>query len=329
MKKNKKPLIVGNWKTNPATLDRAKYRFQTIRRAASEHPGVDVVICPPFPYIYTLASLVNTPNTSVGAQDISIYNEGSETGEVGGSMIESVGAKYVIIGHSERRAMGETDAVVAKKVKQALRTGMQIIICVGETERDNDGVYLEVIKKQLKEVLVDIERHQFANIIIAYEPVWAIGRKDNVAITSHDLHQMVIYIKKLFTEWWSDTVAMMVPILYGGSVTAENAQDILWNGMVDGLLVGRASWEIETFGPLLVAIDSPKKNNIVLTRKKPREDARKEAREKAKKIARKVAKKKVVKSSVKSAIKRSVKKKIKTTKSKKKNVKKTSKKNKR
>ncbi len=287
MKKNKRPLIVGNWKTNPASFSRAKERFQAIKRAAADHSGIDVVICPPFPYISALSSLANIKNIAVGAQDLSIYGEGSKTGEVSAPMISSSGAKAVIIGHSERRAMGETDSVVAAKIAQALKTDMQIILCVGESERDNDGTYLEVIKKQLKEALVGLERVHFSQIIVAYEPVWAIGRKDNVAITSHDLHQMVIYIKKLFTEWWSDTVAMMVPILYGGSVTAENAQDIMWNGEVDGLLVGRASWEVETFGPLFDAVDSRKRSIVVLTKKKPREDARKESQLKAKKIAKK------------------------------------------
>jgi triosephosphate isomerase len=295
MKKNKKPLIIGNWKTNPATLDRAKSRFQSIKRSAQEHPGIDVVICPPSPYIATLVAAANTSNIYVGAQDLSIYAEGAKTGEVGGSMIESVGAKFVIIGHSERRAMGETDTLVAQKVTQALKTSMQVVICIGESERDNDGAYLEVIKNQLKSALSGVDRPQFANIVIAYEPVWAIGRKDNIAITSHDLHQMVIYIKKLLKEWWSDTIALMVPILYGGSATADNAQDILWNGMVDGLLVGRASWEVETFGPLFDAVDAPKKTTILLTKKKPREDARKEAQIKAKKFA----KKKIVKTAAK------------------------------
>lgn len=309
MKKNKKPLVIGNWKTNPATLDRAKSRFQSIKRSAMTHPGIDVVICPPFPYISTLTALATTPNIYIGAQDLSIYSEGSKTGEVGGTMIASAGARYVIVGHSERRAMGETDSIVAEKIKQALKTDMQIVVCIGESDRDNDGVYLEVIKNQLKVALSGIERNQFANIVIAYEPVWAIGRKDNVAITSHDLHQMVIYIKKLLTEWWSDTIAIMVPILYGGSVTADNAQDILWNGMVDGLLVGRASWEVETFGPLFDAVDTPKKQTIILTKKKPREDARKEAQIKAKKIAKRKNMKKVKKTAKRVAKKKASKKK--------------------
>lgn len=314
MKKNKKPLIIGNWKTNPATLERAKSRFQSIKRSALEHPNIDVVVCPPFPYISTLNSLVNTPNLSVGAQDVSIFSEGAKTGEVSAPMVESVGAKYVIVGHSERRALGETDEIVSIKISQALKTGMQVIICIGETKRDNEGVYLDVIKAQLKEALSKVERQHFGQIIIAYEPVWAISStKDAVTITSHDLHQMVIYIKKLFTEWWSDTIAMMVPILYGGSVTADNAQDILWNGEVDGALVGRASWEVETFRPIFDAVTEQKKPIVVLTKKKPREDARKESQIRAKKIEKK--KKAIVKKAAQ-IVKKATKKKSKPAKKK-------------
>lgn len=262
MKKNQKPLVVGNWKTNPATHSEARERFQAIKRASANHKSIDVVICPPFPYIFTLNSLSGNGRVGIGAQDLSIYGTGSKTGEVSASMIETSGAKYVIIGHSERRAMGDTDAVVAAKITQALKTDMTIILCIGENERDVEGEYLNVIKKQLTEALHPVSRSQFGQIIIAYEPVWAIGRTDNVAITSHDLHQMVIFIKKYLKENYNETTASMMPILYGGSVTAENAQDILWNGEVQGLLVGRASFEAETFGALLSAVDSRQKATI-------------------------------------------------------------------
>ena len=268
MKKNRKPLIVGNWKTNPATFEEAKMRFQAIKRGASKHNGIEVVICPPSPYISALRALSKNTNVTIGAQDVSIYSEGSKTGEVSASMIYTSGAQIVIVGHSERRVLGDTDGIVASKVAQALKTEMTIVICIGEAERDNEGEYLHVIKRQLKEALAPVSRSQFGQIIIAYEPVWAIGRKDNVAITSHDLHQMVIFIKKYIKEVWGDTIASVVPILYGGSVTAENAQDILWNGEVDGLLVGRASWQADTFGALFTAVDTRRKATIQLNRNK-------------------------------------------------------------
>ena len=262
MKKIKKPLIVGNWKTNPATFTEARERFLGIRKASQNNKGIDVVVCPPFPYIATLSSLSGGGLVGIGAQDVSIYGTGSKTGEVSASMLETSGASYVIIGHSERRAMGETDSVVATKITQALKTDMTIILCVGENERDAEGEYLNVIKRQLKEALHPVNRSQFGQIVIAYEPVWAIGRTDNVAITSHDLHQMVIYIKKYLKENYSETTAGIVPILYGGSVTAENAQDILWNGEVQGLLVGRASFEADTFAALFSAASARQRSTI-------------------------------------------------------------------
>lgn len=259
MKKNKKPLIIGNWKMTPSTLDEAKKRFQSIKKAALKHKNIEIGICPPAPYIATLAQMAKKGKIKIGAQDVSIHTEGSRTGEIGSSMIETSGAVLSLVGHSERRTAGDTDAVVATKISQILKTDMTIVLCIGETERDEHGDYLNVIKKQLKEATQQLSRSQFAQLIIAYEPVWAINNKNNVAITSHDLHQMVIYIKKFLKESWGETISSIVPVLYGGSVTAENAHDILWNGEVDGLLIGRASWEAESLSSIFSAIDLPRK----------------------------------------------------------------------
>ncbi len=318
MKKNKKPLIIGNWKTNPSTLEDAKKRFVAIKRAAKFYRNVDVAICPPFIFIPTLAALSRDNIISVGAQDLSVFGEGSKTGEISASMIETSGSKLVILGHSERRLLGDTDEVVSAKISQALKTDMTLVVCVGEKTREgDDGEYLNVIKRQLQSALSTVARNQFNQIVIAYEPVWAIGRKDNVAITSHDLHQMVIFIKKYLKESWGDTISSIVPILYGGSVTADNAQDILWNSEVDGLLVGRASWEVETFGPLLAAVAAKQKPVIQLRKKMKNVVAQiREKKKSVKKLVKKVANK-----SVKKIIKKGAKKVVRKT------VKKTSKKN--
>ena len=263
MIKNKKPLIIGNWKMNPASLVEAKKRFLLIKKSALKYKNVDIVVCPPYPFITTLTGSLGKGKQilAVGSQDVSIYDEGqSKTGEVGVKMIESTGCKYVIIGHSERRAMGETGQTIALKVQQVLKTNMKAVICVGEKERDVDGGYLEIIKAQLKEALQHVTRADFQKVIIAYEPVWAIGRKDNIALTSYDLHQMVVYIKKFFKETWGETIASIVPVLYGGSVTGDNAEDIIVNGEVDGLLVGRASYEAGSFSDIFFAISNSKKN---------------------------------------------------------------------
>lgn len=301
--KNKKPLLVGNWKMNPVTLGEARKNFLDIKKAALTYKDLDVVICPPFPFISTLAELsfgksfltgaralgtlslsaLQKPKKagfiSVGAQDVSVFEEGgSKTGEVGAKMLASSGADYIIVGHSERRALGDTGQTIALKIQQALRTHVQIIVCVGEKERDTDAGYLEVIKAQLKEALIHVSRSEFHKIVIAYEPVWAIGNKDNIAITSYDLHQMVVYIKKFLKENWGETISSMAKVLYGGSVTSENAEDILINGEVDGLLIGRASFEASSFRDIFYAIDKAEKTHntkeLKKTLKKAQENKR-------------------------------------------------------
>ncbi len=286
MKKNKKPLLVGNWKMTPGTLGEARKKFSEIKKAAFAYKDLDVVVCPPFPFIAPLAEIAfgksfltgaramgalsltagQKPKkaglVSVGAQDVSVYEEGgSKTGEVGAKMLGSCGAEYIIVGHSERRALGDTGQTIAQKIQQVLKTHAQVIVCIGEKERDDDAGYLEIIKAQLKEALVHVSRSDFHKVIIAYEPVWAIGNKNNIAITSHDLHQMVVYIKKFLKETWGDTISSMTKVLYGGSVTSENAEDILINGQVDGLLIGRASWEASTFKDIFYAIDKAEKTH--------------------------------------------------------------------
>ncbi len=257
--KKLKPLIVGNWKTNPGSLKEAKNIFSGIKKAAATYKGLDVVVCPPYPFVATLAQSVGTgkKNISIGSQDVSQYETGlSRTGEVSADMISSAGAKYAIVGHSERRAMGENAEVLKVKLQQVLKTNMSVILCVGEKERDTDGGYFEIVKAQLKEVLSGVNRSDFHKIIIAYEPVWAIGRKDNVALTGYDLHQMVVYIRKYLKESWGDTIASMMKILYGGSVNSSNTEDIIINGEVDGLLVGRSSWTAEAFRDVFASVNS-------------------------------------------------------------------------
>lgn len=248
----------------PPTVQEAKKKalsFKTIskkyQKTAKSPVQIQVLVCPPYTFIGELKHIFNQGPAMVGAQDVSPFDGGSKTGEVASTMIHSLGATYTIVGHSERRAQGDSDEIVAVKLGQVLRTKMNAILCIGEKERDNDANYLEEIKRQLKASLARVSNNDFAKIVIAYEPVWAIGRTDNVALSGHDLHQMVIYIRKALKELYNESIASSVKILYGGSVTPENTEDIIWNGEVDGLLIGRASFEPKSYEDICRAIIAP------------------------------------------------------------------------
>jgi triosephosphate isomerase (TIM) len=243
-------LIVGNWKMNPATLDEAKTLVRSVTRSGRKSPQVAIVLCPPFPYLSLIKS---EKNIRRGAQDCFYEERGAYTGSVSPIMLKAMDVAYVIVGHSERRAAGETNEVVAKKLRAAMRVNVSPILCIGETHRDTEGNYLAMIREQLKESLVYTERTMLSQLVIAYEPVWAIGGR--VAVASHDIHQAVIFIKKVLTELYTPELVKSIKILYGGSSNAENALDILSRGEVAGLLVGGASLKAADFGEMIRIAD--------------------------------------------------------------------------
>ncbi len=256
--------MAANWKMTPPTLQDARRKalsFKLISKKYQKVPkspiSMQVLVCPPYPFIQGLQDILKNSPAVVGAQDVSQFDGGSKTGEIASTMIQSMGANYAIVGHSERRAMGDTNEIVAVKLGQVLRTGMNAILCIGESVRDAEGSYLEDVKKQMKESLSRMNNGDFHRLVIAYEPVWAIGNKDNIALSGHELHQMAIYIKKVLRDLFNDSAANVVKVLYGGSVTADNAADIIWNGEVDGLLIGRASFEPKSYEEICKAILYP------------------------------------------------------------------------
>lgn len=237
--KNKK-LIVANWKMNPASLRDARKIFGDLKKKITKTSKTINVICPPAVFLGDLASDYSGNKFVFGAQDVSVKKETESTGEVGTEILKSLGIKFVIVGHSERRAIGETDEMIAAKIKRVVEDGMIPILCVGEKERDLSGKYLRFIESQIFNSLSQINKKDLKNIIIAYEPIWTIG-SGHVAMSGNELHQMVIFIKKILTRIYNRRDAMNLPILYGGSVDASNAREIVGMGEVDGLLVGRAS----------------------------------------------------------------------------------------
>lgn len=233
-------LIVANWKMNPQT------EAEAIQLAKAEDKK-NVVLCPPFVYLSNLK--LKTKNSKLGAQDVFFQENGAFTGEISPLMLKSLGAKYVIIGHSERRALGETDEIINRKVKAALSAGLKVIFCVGENlaiRRRGMKAVKNFIKQQLSKDLRNIGnwKLKIENLLVAYEPVWAIGT--GKADTPKDTKEVVDYIRSYLN--WKLKIANW-KLLYGGSVNAKNAKGFL--EVSDGLLVGGASLQPKEFLKIL------------------------------------------------------------------------------
>lgn len=246
----KKTRIIANWKMNPASLAEAKVLFAKTKKEGSKFDKVETIICPPSVYL-GLFSHAGTTRVSLGAQDVFYANGVRATGQVSPEMLADVGVSYCIVGHSERRALGETDDVVAKKTLAVLKEGMNAVLCIGEQERDVDGHYFGVLKNQLKDSLVGVQKKWLAGLIVAYEPVWAIGKSARDAMNPRDIHEMAIFIQKVLTDMYDPTSASSIPLLYGGSAEEGNTSAILTDGGVSGLLVGHASLGVEKFSKMV------------------------------------------------------------------------------
>ena len=246
--------IIGNWKMNPETHELAAQLLSESARIAAAHPSVNLIVCPPHPFIGRPKK--SSANFYLGAQDAFWAGFGAYTGEVSASMVESIGARFVIVGHSERRALGDTDEIVAQKLSFALKVGLSVILCVGERMRDHEGAYLMEIGRQLATALAKVPRKYASRIIIAYEPIWAIGKQAVRPATAADVLEMGIYIKRIMTNLWGAAAAESVCFIYGGSVDAKNARDFLVHGGVKGLLVGRESLYPKSFEKIVAAAEN-------------------------------------------------------------------------
>lgn len=224
---------------NPPTLVDAKKIFAKIKQLSGDVVG-QLVICPPATYLHTLALSYKGKKITFGAQDAHWQNNGSLTGYLSPTMMESSGAKYLIVGHSERRSLAnETPDLISKKVLAGIEAGMTVVLCVGEKVRDRNAEYLITIREDLRECLRRIDKRMMGHVMIAYEPVWAVGGRD--AMLPQDIHGMTIYIRKVLTELYDKQISDATPILYGGAVNVDNVTDIVKDGEIDGLLVGRDS----------------------------------------------------------------------------------------
>lgn len=249
-----KKLIVANWKMYPKSLKEAREKFVAIRKVGATLRNVQTVVCAPAPFIGDLKKLVTGHRVVLGGQNLWTEPEGACTGEISGGQLASVGAEYVVVGHSERRALGENDELVNKKVLAALKASLVVVLCVGEETRDSDGAYLRFIESQIREDLRGVAKKDLARIAVAYEPVWAIGSRALRAATPEDALEVSIFIKRALLDMFGKA-SEAVPVLYGGSVDAKNAKAFLSDARMQGLLVGRASLDAKIFATILKNAD--------------------------------------------------------------------------
>ncbi len=250
--KSRKPMVAGNWKMNK-TLYEARDLIRAILPEVEKVEGVDIVVCPPFVCLGVTKRETEGTAIKVGAQNMHWEAGGAYTGEVAAGMLVDL-CQYVIIGHSERRAMfGETDATVNKKIHAALKAGLKPIMCVGETLTENQaGQTAAVVEGMVRGGLQEVTPEQAHNIIIAYEPVWAIGT--GLAATpegANSVHKDVI--RPVLRELLGAEVGDAMRILYGGSVTATNAAELFTQSDIDGGLVGGASLKPDSFAAIVKA----------------------------------------------------------------------------
>ena len=244
------PLIAGNWKMFKTVHETIVF-LKELRSVLKDVTGVEIVVAPPFTSVYAAADALRNSNIAVAAQDVYWEREGAFTGEVSAAMIKDAGAEFVIIGHSERRRLfGETDAMVNRKVMAAIAAALTPIVCVGETleERERNET-LAVLDRQLRDGLDRMTGAQVADLVVAYEPVWAIGTGRNAtAGQAEEAHQ---HIRQRLKQWFGADAAAACHVIYGGSVKPDNIAQLIAEPDVDGALVGGASLEIGSFADIV------------------------------------------------------------------------------
>ncbi|MEK7461809.1 MAG: triose-phosphate isomerase [Patescibacteria group bacterium] len=251
-----KSILVANWKNHPGSLAETKTLLAQLARSASIYKKLACFIAPPLTY-FGVCSERSRNFAHLASQDISSQPVGTYTGQITTDILKSFGTKLAIIGHSEQRAMGETNESVSQKVKVALRAGIMPLVCIGETFRDQDGEHFEFLRNELQSSLAGLNRKSdISGLVLAYEPVWAIGKHAQDAITPTDLSQSIIFLKKILTDMFGRAIAERVPILYGGSVEPDNAGVLFKETGIKGFLVGHASLNAQSFKTIAVSIIS-------------------------------------------------------------------------
>lgn len=242
----RRPIICANWKMNKTILEAIEFA-NGLKRIFYNQNDLDIVICPPFTALSEVKDVILDSNILLGAQNLYFEEKGAFTGEISALQIKDAGCKFVILGHSERRKyFSETNEMINKKIKAALRFDLNPILCVGENldEREK-GLTLDIIREQMEVCLKGIDENEILNLVIAYEPVWAIGTGKNA--TGEQAEEVHKFIRNLIGEIYNKDISDAIRIQYGGSVTPENIAELLAQPDIDGALVGGASLNLESF----------------------------------------------------------------------------------
>lgn len=242
----RKPLIAGNWKMNK-TISEAVTLVNTIKAGVHQVTGVDMLVCPPATALSAVSDCLDRTDIALGSQNMYSATDGAYTGEISPLMIKDIGCRFVILGHSERRSIfKETDEMINAKVKMALEYNLVPIVCIGETLEEREaGKAKEIVAGQLTGSLSGLSKEQMTNVVLAYEPVWAIGTgKTASPEQAEEVHK---YIRQFIAKTFDAAVSESVRILYGGSVKPDNVADLMQKENIDGGLIGGASLKAESF----------------------------------------------------------------------------------
>jgi len=246
----RRPLIAGNWKMYKTPGEAAETAKQLVRHTGAV-TDIDMMIAPTFIALAAVFAAIKNSPVALGAQNLYWENEGAYTGEISAPMLKSAGCQYCIIGHSERRQyFGETDETVNKKIKAAIKAGLQPVFCVGETEKEREsGQTLSILDKQIKKGLEGLVSAQLDSLIIAYEPIWAIGTGKTA--TDDQAQEVHRFIRSLVKDNFGRALSDSIRILYGGSVKPDNIASLMAMSDIDGALVGGASLSAESFSQII------------------------------------------------------------------------------
>jgi len=246
-----RPLIIANWKANPSNLAEAKNLLLRVKRGLDKKRKADIVICPPFVFLSELSKIIGK-RMKLGSQDV-FWREGAFTGQVSARMLKDVGCKYFIVGHSEKRIMGETNKTVNKKITACLAQKVVPIFCIGETEEQKEtGKTFQVLKTQIREGLENISKNQVEKIIIAYEPIWAISTtSSHKNCNFEDALSIQILIRKIISEIYNRQVSKKIKVIFGGNVRSSNILGYIQEARMEGALVGGASLDAREFIAIL------------------------------------------------------------------------------